>query len=109
MSWVIQGHFAVLYCLRLWIFAGKCWLVRSPFKLQSFSRLLQLNISGENKASFRSLKKDSMLSYIILRVYGRWDVLIVGLHRHFTQSRRWSDISSCRITVDTLLAHVALI
>ena len=52
-SGVIQGHFAVLYCLQLWIFAGKCWLVRSPIKLQSFSRLLQLNILGENKASFR--------------------------------------------------------
>ena len=88
MSGVIQGHFAVLYCLRLWIFAGKCWLVRSPIKLQSFSRLLQLNISDENKASFKSLKKDSMLSCLILRVYGRWNVLIVGIHRYFTQSGR---------------------
>ena len=84
MSGVIQGHSAVLYCLRLWIFAEKCWLVRSSIKLQSFSRLLLLNILGENKASFRSLKKDSMLSCLILRVYGRWDVLIIeyiDMHR----------------------------
>ena len=80
----MKGHFAVLYCLRLWIFVGKCWLVRPPIKLQNFSRLLQLNISGKNKAFFRSLKKDSMLSCLILQVYGHWDVLIVGIHRYFT-------------------------
>ena len=93
-------------------FFGKCWLVRPLIKLRSFSRSLLCNISGESKASFKSLKKGSMLSCVIRRIYGRCDVLIVGVQQYFTQRQMIRNIllqnnngyiaSKCGVNVDVI-------
>ena len=59
--------------------------LRRLIELRSFLRLLLCNISGESKASFKSLKKVSMLSCVIRRIYGGCDVLIIGAQQYFTQ------------------------